>query len=392
MSSFLSRPSSPLNHLSLSRGDLQFYAVRGLILFFSIYIFSHLTSPHPRTPTWPLAVDALNNATLGFEHIVHLTSKEKYKDDSSVFFSLPVYKGGILKSSDRANPSVIEATTLKVEANAPKRKGYTAVITRILERGYTTTLVIEEKLGINARARAELYSIHRALHARPQYEDMQMSTLHKLKGYWDEPDAMIPRGPQPVYQPYYRAPPSRDVGIDDYAFEKLVTGPELGATKEHTHKSNLKIGEWDLIFLASCRAKFDEEAQKKLRSSQQERTPWRPIDWVSSPESTTELWYAEKSDPERAYERKIHQKKRDQGLAGEKDILGQGLRRVEGFDDACILAFVVSRRGALKLQKHFGASDPGLGTQDLLARFCGDGRENVCFVLGEGVVRGEKGG
>lgn len=380
-----------MGSLSLSRGDLQSYAIRGLVLFLSIYIFTHLAASRPRTPTWPLAVNDLNNSSLGFEHILYLTSQPKYKDSRSVYFSLPVHESGLSRKFPIPHPSVLKASVLKVEANAPKRKAHTAAITTILDHGWSTTLIIEEKLGINARARAELYSIHRALQSRPQYEDMSPSDLHKLKDYIREPDTIIPRGPQPNYPPYYRAPQSTDVSIDDYTFRKMITGPDLGGTKEHTgHRSRLQIGEWDLIFLASCRLKFDEEAQKKLRSANKELIPWRRIDWVPEPSETSELYFAEKSDAEREYERKVYQKQRDEGLASEREILGQGLRRVEGAEDACILAYVVSRRGAVKLQKHFGASDPGLGTQELFGRFCGGGEENVCLVLGEGVVRERK--
>ncbi|KPI44829.1 uncharacterized protein AB675_2734 [Cyphellophora attinorum] len=376
MSSFLSRPSTPLGQLSLSRGDLQSWAVRGLVLFLSVFIYTHLASPRPRSPTWPMSVDALNNATFGFQHIYVLSTRDSFRDGQSIYFSLPIHDGGILKPPSTPSPS-------RARARLPH------------------CLILEDKTGINARARSELYSIYRALRARPLFEDMQMSDLHKLKNYWDEPDTMIPRGPQPNYLPYFRAPPtpSKDVSIDDYAFERLVTGPKLGGAKDYTTANNkLHIGEWDLIFLADCRNRFDEEAQKKLRSgANRERTPWRRIDWVPERDMTTELWYAEKTDADREIERKIRQQQRDHGTSGkdgEEELLHeQGLRRVEGMDDACLLAYAVSRRGAVKLQKWFGASDPGLGTADLFARFCGGGDgENVCFALGEGVVRERKEG
>jgi hypothetical protein len=403
MSHFLSRPSTPLGQLSLSPRDLQSWALRGLVLFISVFIYTHLASPRPRSPTWPLSIDALNNATFGFQHIYVLSTRDSFRDGQNIYFSLPIHDGGILKAPSTPHPSVLEATSLKTDANAPKRKAHTAVISSVLERGYHTALILEDKTGINARARSELYSIYRALRARPLFEDMQMSDLHKLKNYWDEPDTMIPRGPQPNYLPYFRAPPtpSKDVSIDDYAFERLISGPKLGGAKDYTTANNkLHIGEWDLIFLADCRNRFDEEAQKKLRSSiGKERTPWRRIDWVPERDMTTELWYAEKTDADRELERKMRQQQRDHGRASgsgkeEEELLHeQGLRRVDGMDDACLLAYAVSRRGALKLQKWFGASDPGLGTADLFARFCGGGgEENVCFALGEGVVRERKEG
>jgi hypothetical protein len=348
--------------------------VRIAAVFLAISLFKTFTAPNTSQATYPLSVAHLNNATLSFETVILLTSKPAFKQKPLVFFNLPSYENGILRASIHGPPEaagLLEASPLMIEANAPKRKGHTAAIMRIVDKGFSTALIFEEKVGVNARFREELYWVQRA--------------LHKLKGYWDEPDSVIPIGSQPNYSPYYRMPPSVDTQIYDFPFEKLVTGKGIGRTKE----SREGVGEWDIIFMGDCKEKFDEEAQMKLRSQNKEKTPWRRMDWVPEAEETSDLWVPELTDADYEYARKLREKKRESGAVGEKEMLGQGLRRSDGVGDVCILGYAVSRRGALKLQKHFGASDPGLGTQDLLARFCG-ASESVCFVLGEGLVRERK--
>lgn len=381
---YLSRDASPRELVS--------HAVRFFAVFSAAWLFTALAASNPRQPAYPLSVAHLNNATLSFETVVVLTSKPAFKQKKSIYFSLPPYENGILHVPEvfddkgkKENDGILHGTPLLVEPSAPKRKGHTAALTRVVEKGFSTALILEEKIGINARFREELYWVHRALRAQTLYEDMQMSDLHKLKGYWDEPDAVIAIGPQPNYSPYYRAPPSIDTKIDDFAFEKLVTGKGLGRVKDRQQG----VGKWDLIFLGDCKEQFDEEAQKKLRSQNKEKTPWRRMDWVAEPGQTSDLWVPELTEADLVYARQVREKKRETGKVGEKEMLGQGLRKSESVQDACILGYVVSQRGALKLQKHFGASDPGLGTQDLMSRFCG-GSDNVCFVLGEGVVRERK--
>ncbi|ETN37290.1 uncharacterized protein HMPREF1541_08281 [Cyphellophora europaea CBS 101466] len=380
--------SSLLNYISPR--EVLHNGARLLAVYLAIVLFNTFTSPNPKSLTYPLSVMQLNNSTLSFETILLLSPKPAFKKQDTVYFSLPPYENGILHAPSSLNgkgeeegKGLLHATPMQTEPGAPKRKGHTAALTRIVERGYSTALIFEDKIGVNARFREELYAVHRALLARPRYEDMQLSELHKLKGYWDEPDAMIPIGPQPTYAPYYRAAPSVDIGVDEYAIERLISGKGLGGVPQRDEK---EVGQWDLLFLGDCREGWDEEAQKKLRSKNKERTPWRRVDWVVEPGQASGLWVPERTEVDVLYERKLREKKREEGKVGEKEMLGQGLRRVDGPQDACILAYAVSRRGALKLQKHFGASDPTLGTQDLMARFCG-GDENVCFVLGEGVVR-----
>lgn len=373
----------------INRRELISTTIRCVAVLLGIALFRVFTSPNTTQATYPLSVANLNNATLSFETVILLTSKPAFKQKHSVFFGLPPYENGILHASDTASTpahrGLLEAQTLMIEANGPKRKGHTAAITRVVERGFSTALIFEEKIGVNARFREELYWIHRALRATPVYEDMQMSDLHKLKGYWDEPDAIIPVGPQPNYSPYYRMPPSVHTKIDEFAFEKLVTGKGLGRTKDRQKG----VGEWDLIFLGNCRDQFDEEAQMKLRSQNKEITPWRGMDWVPEAKETADLWVPELTEADLKYERLLNQMKSRNGKVVDGELPGRGLRRSDGMQDACILGYAVSRKGAAKLQKHFGASDPGLGTQDLMARFCG-GANNVCFTLAEGVVRERK--
>lgn len=381
---YLSRYFSPRDLISV--------AARLLAVFSAIWLFNAFTAPNPRQPTYPLSVAHLNNETLSFETVVLLTSKPAFKQKKTVYFSLPPYENGLLHAPEvlddegkQENYGILHGAPLIIDPSAPKRKGHTAALTRVVEKGYSTALILEEKIGINARFREELYWVHRALRAQTLYEDMQMSDLHKLKGYWDEQDAVIAIGPQPNYSPYYRAPPSVDTKIDEFAFEKLVTGKGLGRVKDRQPG----VGEWDLMFLGDCKEQFDEEAQKKLRSQNKEKTPWRRMDWVVEPGQTSGLWVPELTEADLVYARQMREKKREEGKVGEKEMLGQGLKKCETVQDACILGYVVSQRGALKLQKHFGASDPGLGTQDLMSKFCG-GSDNVCFVLGEGVVRERK--
>lgn len=375
----------------ISPRDLISNAARVLAVVLAITLFTLCTSPNTRPSTYPLSVANLNNATLSFETVLLLTSKPTFKQKRNVYFSLPPYENGILHASadmtdgKERNRGILKSTPLMIEANAPKRKGHTAALTRIVNEGFSTALVLEEKVGINARFREELYWLHRALRARPVYEDVQMSDLHKLKGYWDEPDAIIPIGPQPIYSPYYRAPPSVDTKIDEFAFEKLMTGKGLGRMKDRQGG----IGEWDMIFLGDCKEKFDEQAQMKMRSQNKEKTPWRRMTWVPEVGQTADLWVPELTEADLMYERQMRMKKRESGKVGEKEMLGQGLRKCDGEQDACILGYVVSRKGAVKLQKHFGASDPGLGTQDLMWRFC-EGKDNVCFTVGEGLLRERK--
>jgi hypothetical protein len=368
--------------------DLISNSLRIIAVFLAVTLFKTFTSPNTSQATYPLSVGNLNNSTLSFETVILLSSKPAFKAKATVHFGLPTYENGILHatSSDaQVAHGLLSASTLQIEPNGPKRKGHTAAITRVVEKGYSTALILEEKVGVNARLREELYWIHRALRARPIYEDMQMSDLHKLKGYWDEPDAIIPVGPQPVYAPYYRMPPSVDTTVDEFVVEKMLKGKGLGRMKERQKG----VGEWDMIFLGDCREQFDEEAQMKLRSQSKEITPWRRMDWVAKEEETVDLWVPELTEVDRKYEKLLREKKREVGQVGEKQMLGRGLRRSDDMQDACILGYAVSQRGALKLQKHFGASDPGLGTQDLMARFCG-GADNVCFTLSEGVVRERK--
>ena len=370
----------------ISPRELISTTVRCAAALLAITLFRASTSPNTSQATYPLSVANLNNATLSFETVILLTSKPAFKKKPTVFFGLPPYENGILHASDSASipahRGLLEANTLMIEPNGPKRKGHTAAITHVVERGFSTALIFEEKIGVNARFREELYWIHRALRATPVYEDMQMSDLHKLKGYWDEPDAIIPVGPQPNYSPYYRMPPSVNTKIDEFVFEKLITGEGLGRMKDRQKG----VGEWDMIFLGDCREQFDEDAQMKLRSQSKEITPWRRMDWVPEAKETADLWVPELTEADLKYERLLKESKSVVGKVVDREMPGRGLRRSDGMQDACILGYAVSQRGAMKLQKHFGASDPGLGTQDLMARFCG-GANNVCFTLAEGVVR-----
>jgi hypothetical protein len=416
MSYFPTQPTRyALPNFDLAPRDLQSYALRSLLFVFSIYIFTHVTSPQLTPPAWPLSASSLNNATLGFESIVLLTSKAAFKPKDrpgglgkdTAYISLPTHVTAYLRSDGDddggAEPSIVRARAVSVEAEAPRRKGHTAAVGEAVSRGWATTLVFDEGgvaggLAVNARLRRELYGVHRALKARPVYEDLQISEL----GKWSTKvarDTLVPIGPQPVYWPYYRAKTEGNVSVDDYAFERMVAGKRDAPRDDG-------VGEWDLIFLGDCREKFDEEAQRKLRGRNQEGKPWRRADWVVEAKQAADLWVRpiedgglelenefEWLDRERKKKEKLVSKNGRDGLPEVVDDEDedeswpkQSLRRLDGVQDACVLSYIVSARGAVALQKHFGASDPGLGTQDLMHRFCGK-QESVCLCLGEGVVR-----
>jgi hypothetical protein len=399
---------------TLTPRDIQSYALRSLLFILSIYIFTHATTPQLQPPPWPLTTTTLNNATLGFESLILLTSKPAFKPKDrpggqgkdTAYISLPTHITAYLKSNEGDEASVVRARALSVEADAPKRKGHTAAVGEAVSRGWATTVVVDEGKGlaVNARLRGELYAVARALREMPLYEDLQISELEKRKGR-ERGDTLIPIGPQPVYWPYYRGRTAGNVSVDEYVFERMVAGKR--DEKKSKGKKKEDVGEWDIVFLGDCKEKFDEEAQRKLRGRNQEGKPWRRADWVVEAKQAADLWVRPVEDGglelENEFERLDRERKRKEKLLKKnngKDGLPemvddededavwpkQSLQRIDGVQDACILAYVVSARGAVALQKHFGASDPGLGTQDLMHRFCGK-QESVCMCLGEGVVR-----